>query len=163
MHTKVHNERKQMHSDVILAFTNMGKDFVWFRQVWTNPKVNKITPVNFCFVQFSLLIIFTIIANNLHQHAFKFALIIGQKFSSIVQFSPNPYQCVGALVHNSVNTVIFAYSMDMTSTKFEEIMSKHNMHEKDEFKSLKSLNIFYQAGTSKAGNPIFYYVARRYK
>ena len=53
--------------------------------------------------------------------------------------------------------------MDMTSTKFEEIMSKHNMHEKDEFKSLKSLNIFYQAGTSKAGNPIFYYVARRYK
>lgn len=51
----------------------------------------------------------------------------------------------------------------MTSTKFEEIMSKHNMHEKDEFKSLKSLNIFYQAGTSKAGNPVFYYVARRYK
>ena len=53
--------------------------------------------------------------------------------------------------------------MDMTSTKFEEIMSKYNMHEKDEFKSLKSLNIFYQAGTSKAGNPIFYYIARRYK
>ena len=51
----------------------------------------------------------------------------------------------------------------MTSTKFEEIMSKHNMHEKDEFKSLKSLNIFYQAGTSKGGNPIFYYIARRYK
>ena len=43
-------------------------------------------------------------------------------------------------------------SMDMTSTKFEEIMSKHNMHEKDEFKSIKSLNIFYQAGTSKQGN-----------
>ena len=54
-------------------------------------------------------------------------------------------------------------SMDMTSTKFEEIMSKHNMHEKDEFKSLKNLHIFYQAGTSKAGNPVFYYVARRYK
>ncbi|RWS29482.1 neurofibromin-like protein, partial [Leptotrombidium deliense] len=54
-------------------------------------------------------------------------------------------------------------SMDMTSTKFEEIMSKHNMHEKDEFKSLKSLSIFYQAGTSKAGNPVFYYIARRYK
>jgi len=53
--------------------------------------------------------------------------------------------------------------MDMTSTKFEEIMSKHNMHEKDEFKSLKSLNIFYQAGTSRAGNPVFYYVARRFK
>lgn len=54
-------------------------------------------------------------------------------------------------------------SMDMTSTKFEEIMSKHNMHEKDEFKSIKSLNIFYMAGTSKAGNPVFYYIARRYK
>ena len=54
-------------------------------------------------------------------------------------------------------------SMDMTSTKFEEIMAKHNMHEKDEFKSLKSLNIFYQSGTSKAGNPVFYYIARRYK
>jgi len=54
-------------------------------------------------------------------------------------------------------------TMDMTSTKFEEIMSKHNMHEKDEFKSLKSLNIFYQAGTSRAGNPVFYYIARRFK
>jgi neurofibromin 1 len=54
-------------------------------------------------------------------------------------------------------------SADMTSTKFEEIMSKHNMHEKDEFKSIKSLNIFYQAGTSRAGNPVFYYIARRYK
>lgn len=51
----------------------------------------------------------------------------------------------------------------MTSNKFEEIMSKHNMHEKDEFKSIKSLNIFYQAGTSKAGYPVFYYIARRYK
>ena len=36
----------------------------------------------------------------------------------------------------------------MTSTKFEEIMSKHNMHEKDEFKSIKSLNIFYQVKLS---------------
>ena len=54
-------------------------------------------------------------------------------------------------------------SMEMTSTKFEEIMAKHNMHEKDEFKSIKSLNIFYHAGTSRAGNPVFYYIARRYK
>ena len=53
-------------------------------------------------------------------------------------------------------------SMEMMSTKFEEIMSKHNMHEKDEFKSIKSLNIFYKAGTSKAGNPVFYYIARRF-
>lgn len=54
-------------------------------------------------------------------------------------------------------------SMEMTSTKFEEIMAKHNMHEKDEFKSIKSLNIFYHAGTSRSGNPVFYYIARRYK
>jgi len=54
-------------------------------------------------------------------------------------------------------------SIDMSSNNFEEIMVKHNMHEKEEFKSLKSLNIFYQAGTSKAGYPVFYYIARRYK
>ncbi|KAK7864725.1 hypothetical protein R5R35_013611 [Gryllus longicercus] len=54
-------------------------------------------------------------------------------------------------------------SIDMSSTNFEEIMVKHNMHEKEEFKSIKSLNIFYQAGTSKAGFPVFYYIARRYK
>lgn len=51
----------------------------------------------------------------------------------------------------------------MSWTNFEEIMVKHNMHEKEEFKSIKSLNIFYQAGTSKAGYPVFYYIARRYK
>ncbi|KAK9889237.1 hypothetical protein WA026_004512 [Henosepilachna vigintioctopunctata] len=54
-------------------------------------------------------------------------------------------------------------SIDMSSTNFEEVMVKHNMHEKEEFKSIKTLNIFYQAGTSKAGYPIFYYIARRYK
>lgn len=51
----------------------------------------------------------------------------------------------------------------MSSTNFEEIMVKHNMHEKEEFNSIKSLNIFYQAGTSKMGFPVFYYIARRYK
>lgn len=69
--------------------------------------------------------------------------------------------------HVSSSFVLSGYnrwnSMDMTSTKFEEIMSKHNMHEKDEFKSIKSMHIFYQAGTSKSGNPVFYYIARRYK
>ncbi|XP_071054810.1 neurofibromin isoform X2 [Onthophagus taurus] len=54
-------------------------------------------------------------------------------------------------------------SIDMSSSNFEEIMVKHNMHEKEEFKSIKSLNIFYQAGTSKLGLPVFYYIARRYK
>lgn len=54
-------------------------------------------------------------------------------------------------------------SIDISSTNFEEIMVKHQMHEKEEFKTLKSMNIFYQAGTSKAGFPVFYYIARRYK
>uniref|UniRef100_A0A1I8HU95 Ras-GAP domain-containing protein n=1 Tax=Macrostomum lignano TaxID=282301 RepID=A0A1I8HU95_9PLAT len=54
-------------------------------------------------------------------------------------------------------------SMDMSSVKFEEFMSKSNMAEKEEFKSVKSLNIFYQAGYSRANLPVFYYIARRYK
>lgn len=68
-----------------------------------------------------------------------------------------------------VNSLLFSSSyarwssIDMSSTNFEEIMVKHNMHEKEEFKSIKSLNIFYQAGTSKQGYPVFYYIARRYK
>ncbi|XP_053130571.1 neurofibromin isoform X2 [Hemicordylus capensis] len=54
-------------------------------------------------------------------------------------------------------------SINLTSSKFEEFMTRHQVHEKEEFKALKTLNIFYQAGTSKAGNPVFYYVARRFK
>lgn len=37
--------------------------------------------------------------------------------------------------------------------KFEEMMFEQKMHEKEEFKFIKDLNIFYQAGVSKAGNP----------
>ncbi len=70
---------------------------------------------------------------------------------------------LGPPEHRTIDTQ-FLYtrwsSVDMTSTKFEEIMTKHNMHEKDEFKSIKTLNIFYQAGTSRAGHPVFYYIAR---
>ncbi|XP_041097268.1 neurofibromin isoform X10 [Polyodon spathula] len=54
-------------------------------------------------------------------------------------------------------------SLNLTSSKFEEFMTRHQVHEKDEFKALKTLNIFYQAGTSKSGNPVFYYIARRFK
>ncbi|KAM9442690.1 neurofibromin-like isoform 7-T10 [Salvelinus alpinus] len=54
-------------------------------------------------------------------------------------------------------------SLNLTSSKFEEFMTRHQVHEKDEFKALKTLNIFYQAGTSKNGNPVFYYIARRHK
>lgn len=53
--------------------------------------------------------------------------------------------------------------ISMSATNFEEIMVKHQMHEKEEFKTLKSMNIFYQAGTTKGGLPVFYYIARRYK
>ncbi|KAG5284562.1 hypothetical protein AALO_G00028040 [Alosa alosa] len=52
-------------------------------------------------------------------------------------------------------------SMNLTSSKFEEFMTRHQVHEKEEFKALKTLNIFYQAGTSKNGNPVFYYITRR--
>lgn len=41
------------------------------------------------------------------------------------------------------------------------VIRRHQVHEKEEFKALKTLNIFYQAGTSKNGNPVFYYIARR--
>ncbi|KAE8625217.1 hypothetical protein XENTR_v10006196 [Xenopus tropicalis] len=54
-------------------------------------------------------------------------------------------------------------SLNLTSSKFEEFMTRHQVHEKEEFKALKTLNIFYQAGTSRAGNPVFYYIARRFK
>uniref|UniRef100_A0A672MNZ6 Neurofibromin 1 n=2 Tax=Sinocyclocheilus grahami TaxID=75366 RepID=A0A672MNZ6_SINGR len=52
-------------------------------------------------------------------------------------------------------------SLNLSSSKFEEFMTRHQVHEKEEFKALKTLNIFYQAGTSKNGNPVFYYIARR--
>ncbi|XP_017304747.2 neurofibromin-like, partial [Diaphorina citri] len=52
---------------------------------------------------------------------------------------------------------------DMSNNNFEELMMKRNMQEKEEFKSIKSLNIFYQAGKSRNGHPVFYYIARRYK
>lgn len=38
-------------------------------------------------------------------------------------------------------------SYDMTATKFEELMAKTQMHEREEFKSLKALNIFYQVSS----------------
>ena len=51
----------------------------------------------------------------------------------------------------------------LTSPKFEEFMLKHQAHTNDEFKILQSMNIFYQSGYSKAGNPVFYYISRRFK
>lgn len=48
------------------------------------------------------------------------------------------------------------------SSQFEQLMTELKMNELDDFKELKASNIFYQAGTSKAGNPVFYYIARRY-
>ncbi|XP_038058629.1 neurofibromin-like isoform X2 [Patiria miniata] len=54
-------------------------------------------------------------------------------------------------------------SMDFTSSNFEELMARRNIHNEEDFKRLKSLNIFYQEGTSRCGHPVFYYIARKYK
>lgn len=48
------------------------------------------------------------------------------------------------------------------SSQFEQLMTEMKMNELDDYKELKASNIFYQAGTSKSGNPVFYYIARRY-
>ena len=53
--------------------------------------------------------------------------------------------------------------LSMTSTKFEEYMAKQQTLVKDDFKQISSLMIFYQGGCSKAGHPVFYYIARRFK
>jgi neurofibromin 1 len=53
--------------------------------------------------------------------------------------------------------------LSMTSTKFEDYMNKQQTIEKEDFKQIASLMIFYQGGYSKAGNPVFYYIARRFK
>ncbi|XP_002734096.2 neurofibromin-like, partial [Saccoglossus kowalevskii] len=70
---------------------------------------------------------------------------------------------LGPPEHSRINADTQWSSMNMTSTKFEEFMTKHNAHEKEEFKQIQQLNIFYQAHTSKSSNPVFYYIARRYK
>ncbi|XP_070572256.1 neurofibromin-like [Ptychodera flava] len=70
---------------------------------------------------------------------------------------------LGPPEHSRINADAQWNSMNMTSTKFEEFMTKHNAHEKEEFKQIQQLNIFYQVGTSKNNNPVFYYIARRYK
>lgn len=44
------------------------------------------------------------------------------------------------------------WAMELSSSKFEEIMAKHT--ERAEFSAIKNLNIFYQAGNSRAGNPV---------
>ena len=51
----------------------------------------------------------------------------------------------------------------MRGTQFEELMSKLQVHESDEFKMIQKQNIFYQSGQSKAGHPVFYFIARRYR
>ena len=53
--------------------------------------------------------------------------------------------------------------LSMTSTKFEDYMAKQQTIEKEDFKQITSMMIFYQGGYSKAGNPVFYYIARRFK
>jgi neurofibromin 1 len=42
-------------------------------------------------------------------------------------------------------------------------MAKQQTLVKDDFKQIASLMIFFQSGYSKDGNPVFYYIARRFK
>lgn len=42
-------------------------------------------------------------------------------------------------------------------------MMQLNVQEREDFKNIQSMNIFYQAGTSKRGYPVFYYIGRRFK
>lgn len=51
----------------------------------------------------------------------------------------------------------------MSSTNVDDLMMKLNMNEREDFKNIQNMNIFYQAGTSKQGYPVFYYIARRFK
>ncbi|XP_020288690.1 neurofibromin isoform X3 [Pseudomyrmex gracilis] len=52
---------------------------------------------------------------------------------------------------------------DISSSNFEDIMMQLNVQEREDFKNIQSMNIFYQAGTSKRGYPVFYYIGRRFK
>lgn len=61
------------------------------------------------------------------------------------------------------NNVVLPYNVENTYTAFDKWMTENKVQETEEYKVIMSLNIFYQAGTSKAGHPVFYYIARRYK
>lgn len=50
-----------------------------------------------------------------------------------------------------------------SSCEFEQAMARQNVAERDEYKRLKAQHVFYQAGESRAGRPVFYYVARRFR
>ncbi|KFD70579.1 hypothetical protein M514_02099 [Trichuris suis] len=54
-------------------------------------------------------------------------------------------------------------NVGFTCSRFEELMEKQSAADKDEYKFVKETNIFYQYGTSRAGNPVFYFIANRFK
>ncbi|KAJ8682950.1 hypothetical protein QAD02_018742 [Eretmocerus hayati] len=74
---------------------------------------------------------------------------------------------IGTPEHKPLDSISESYerwsSIQASGTCFEDYMARFQKHETENFKNLKSLNIFYQAGISKAGHPVFYYIARRYK
>ncbi|CAH8516650.1 unnamed protein product [Schistosoma bovis] len=54
--------------------------------------------------------------------------------------------------------------LDIPSTRLEDwVLRGYQFRDSEEFKHLKNVNAFYQAGISRLGNPVFYYIARRYK
>ena len=68
------------------------------------------------------------------------------------------------LIQQDLQWSKYNYSdLSMTSTKFEDYMAKQQTIEKEDFKQIASMMIFYQGGQSKAGNPVLYYISRRFK
>lgn len=89
------------------------------------------------------------------------------KMATLLAYLGPPEQRLSIISSNNCNS----YSLlqqdsqwnDLTSTKFEEYMDKQFSSIKDDYKHLAAQMIFYQGGTSKAGNLVFYYIARRFK
>uniref|UniRef100_A0A5S6QDW1 Ras-GAP domain-containing protein n=1 Tax=Trichuris muris TaxID=70415 RepID=A0A5S6QDW1_TRIMR len=54
-------------------------------------------------------------------------------------------------------------TIGFTCGRFEEIMEKQSAADKEEYKFVKESNIFYQYGSSRTGNPVFYFIASRFK
>ncbi|KAK3754965.1 hypothetical protein QZH41_017349 [Actinostola sp. cb2023] len=50
-----------------------------------------------------------------------------------------------------------------TGSRFEEFMARHAENSQDDLHIIRSQNVFYQAGKSKAGNQVFCFISRRFR
>ena len=46
--------------------------------------------------------------------------------------------------------------------RLEDFMAKYAGRNEEELEQLKNMQLFYVDGKSKAGRPVFYYIARKY-